>query len=373
MTAIRITSALVLGAWGLGLFTPAGVHAQDRPKTAAAPEGQASAKADQGHQAFQSLEELNAHYAQQMTELDRRQIADLTALASRQTGNQAELTYQQLFRLAVARDLYDAAAKAAQDYTASDQPNPNTRALATFIDIIAKADRGQYDAALQDLQAFVKRSLASNARADQKLDPDTFFAVGESFLQRLVQSGRYDVARKVCALFSDYPDPVIKGHYASTLGRIDMLGKPAPPIQGTDVDGKKVNLADHKGKVVLVDFWATWAPACVTQIPDFKNLLSEYGDQGFEILGVNLDGMRQGINPSGVLPMVRRFLVSFRVTWPNLLNGRDQGDFTRAYGVTEIPADFLIGRDGKILSVDLSRTELEKAIAKALGGQSGRQ
>jgi len=71
------------------------------------------------------------------------------------------------------------------------------------------------------------------------------------------------------------------------------------------------------------------------------------------------------------LPVVRRFLIDFRVNWPNVMNGTGGEDFAKAYGVSEIPANFLVDRDGKISRVELSGEDLEKAVAEAVGAQKG--
>src|SRR5262249_27350366 len=145
-------------------------------------------------------------------------------------------------------------------------------------------------------------------------------------------------------------------------------GKPAPPIAGNDVDGKPVSLAGLKGKVVLVDFWATWCPPCVAAIPELKTLAQKYHDRDFVILGVNLDAMHQNVQETRkALPMVRRFLVDHRVTWTTLLSSQGTADFAAAYGVEQIPANFLVGRDGTILAVEQSGEALERAVAGALG------
>ena len=96
-----------------------------------------------------------------------------------------------------------------------------------------------------------------------------------------------------------------------------MIGKPAPEIEGKDIDGKAVRLADLKGKVVLVDFWATWCPPCVASFPTFRQLSREYKDRGFVILGVNLDDLAQPESGQPGARPVRQRLISGGSWWPN--------------------------------------------------------
>ena len=83
------------------------------------------------------------------------------------------------------------------------------------------------------------------------------------------------------------------------MDRLDLLNKPAPAIEGTDVEGKKVSLAGLKGKVVLIDFWATWCPPCVAAVPTLKRLEATYRDRGFAILGINLDARHEAASEVG--------------------------------------------------------------------------
>ena len=69
------------------------------------------------------------------------------------------------------------------------------------------------------------------------------------------------------------------------------------------------------------------------------------------------------------MPSVRRFLIDHGVSWPNVLNGTGENDYAKAFGVEEIPANFLIGRDGKIIGFELGETSMDQAIGEALGGE----
>jgi thiol-disulfide isomerase/thioredoxin len=360
MKRLPMISALACGAAGLGLLAPPAASA--RQQKATAPDDAPKTRA------FDSREALNEHYEKQFTQLDRQRLADLTALAGKLEGEEAEAAYSELFNLAVARDLYEGAEKAAESYLKEGKGNPQLRGLAAFVDIIAAADREDFDQAIQGLQSFVRgQSGQGNAQA-QKLDANTTMTVSQAFLQRLTRAGKYDVARKVCSVLSqDRADPAVQQHFQSRLARLDMIGKPAPPVSGTDIDGEKVSLADLKGKVVLVDFWATWCPPCVAAVPRYNELVEKHGKHGFQVVGVNLDGVREGVTPESAQSTVRRFLVDFRVSWPSVFNGQGPNDFARAYGVTSIPATFLVDRDGKIAQVELSGPDLDRAVASAVG------
>ncbi len=112
----------------------------------------------------------------------------------------------------------------------------------------------------------------------------------------------------------------------------------APDFELENFAGGKARLSDYRGKVVLLNFWATWCPPCLKEIPDFVELYRELEDDGLVILGVSLDG-----NPRQVLP---RFIKKYQVNYPILLGdnrvARDYG------GITGIPTTFLIDREGKI-------------------------
>jgi len=294
----------------------------------------------------------------------------MAALAPKLKDQESEGLYYELFNLAVTREQYGAAEKAAEEFLQSGKGSPQTKALASFVNIIAATNRSEYQQAVQDLDLFLK-GMAGTGTDATAIDPNLTFAVGESFLQRLIRAREYDIARTVAKTFiENSADPNVKQHFAGRLDRIERLGRPAPPIAATDVDGKPVTLADYQGKVVLVDFWATWAPPCVAQIPYYNALQEKYGPQGFQVLGVNVDNAHQGVREKGsVANNVRQFLLALRVGWPNVLNGTNAQDFARAYGVTDIPANFLIDRDGKIIQVELSDSDLDKAIERALGGE----
>ena len=117
--------------------------------------------------------------------------------------------------------------------------------------------------------------------------------------------------------------------------------KPAAPNwQLRDINGKLVSLADFKGKIVILDFWATWCPPCRQEIPGFVALQRKYQDKGLVIIGVSLD--QQG--PSVVKPFMRELGMNYPVV---MGNPKIVGD----YGfITAIPTTFVIDRRGNVVT-----------------------
>ena len=114
--------------------------------------------------------------------------------------------------------------------------------------------------------------------------------------------------------------------------------KSAPSFTLQDLNGKQVSLSDFKGKVVILDFWATWCPPCVKEIPHFIALYEQYKDQGFAIVGISVD--RGGIS------VVKSFARKYQVNYPILMT---DGQVDKAYGdIPSIPTTFVIDSAGNI-------------------------
>ena len=138
------------------------------------------------------------------------------------------------------------------------------------------------------------------------------------------------------------------------------LKKGAAPIVFTakDTSGKPLSLAQFKGKVVLLDFWATWCGPCVGEVPNIVAAHKKYGAKGFEVVGISLDQDRKSLDA---------FVKQYKMPWRQVFDG--QGWKSRVpglYGVRAIPFAVLIGRDGKIAALDVRGEALEPAIKAAL-------
>jgi cytochrome c biogenesis protein CcmG/thiol:disulfide interchange protein DsbE len=135
--------------------------------------------------------------------------------------------------------------------------------------------------------------------------------------------------------------------------------KHAPEFALKDAHGKLVHLSDYRGKVVLLDFWATWCGPCGIEIPWFEEFERKYKDRGFEVLGVSMDDDGwKAINP-----FVTDKKINYRIVLGDDVTGEQYG------GVEALPTTFVIDRDGRIASVHVgltSRKDFEDAIEKLL-------
>lgn len=370
MTHFRI--ALAAAGYLALVLLPSGSKAQqaaERPPQAITVSPVPAANA-----AAQALQAINDDYNRQLLQLERNRLDRLAGLAASQPAGEAAQTYEILFRLAIANNLF-AEAEAAADRVRSspDITSPVVRLLAETVNIIATADRGAFDESLADLGRLVGAG-ASGAKPGAPvpaavLDTPSLLSLCGAYYQRLVQAGRFDVARKAFALLNrESTNPDIKEFSAHRLRQLELIGKPAPEIKGTDVDGRPFDLAASKGNVVLVVFWASWCLPNAAEVAWLDQVYSENRERGFRVVGINLDTLQNGgTRAEAVMPGVRRFLLDHNVRWPNLINGQGPADYAAAYGVTEIPSNVLIGRDGSVIQVDLSRKNLDQAVARAVG------
>jgi thiol-disulfide isomerase/thioredoxin len=109
----------------------------------------------------------------------------------------------------------------------------------------------------------------------------------------------------------------------------------------TDMNGAKVNLAAFEGKVIVLDFWATWCPPCKAEIPGFVELQQTYGSKGLQFVGISVDS-------EDTPAMLKDFATQYKMNYPVLVGG-DRDDLQDAYGpMWGIPTTFVIGRDGRI-------------------------
>ncbi len=340
--------------------------AQAKPKVVGPARGSADVQA------------IHEEYNRQLLELEKQRLEKLGQLAARQPQKDAQETYELLFRLAITNNLFREAEPVAQQVVKARSASPVVSFLAQTIDIIASADRGNFDESLAELRTVID-SQSDKGRAAEaasaSIDTRALLSICDAYYQRLLQGDRFDIARTAFQLVLKQSDNAdVKGYCAARLNQLDMIGKPAPAIQGTDLSGRPLDLAACKGDVVLVVFWASWCVPCSAETTWLGKAYTDFQPRGFRIVGINLDPLQKdGPKLETLMPNIKRFVLEHNVRWPNLINGSGAQDFAAAYGVAEIPTNILIGRDGNVIHLDLSRKNLETAVAHALGRLSPRQ
>lgn len=137
-----------------------------------------------------------------------------------------------------------------------------------------------------------------------------------------------------------------------------LVGKKPFPLRAKDIAGKPVSLDQYKGKVLLLDFWATWCGPCMAEMPDVVATYKKFKRQDFDIVGFSLDD-----NPGDL----NIFLKLHEMPWRQVCEGRKwESTVPHLYGVSAIPFTLLVGRDGRIVAFNLPGGELEAAVRQAV-------
>ncbi|MCP5412652.1 MAG: TlpA family protein disulfide reductase [Alphaproteobacteria bacterium] len=135
-------------------------------------------------------------------------------------------------------------------------------------------------------------------------------------------------------------------------------GMTVPDFARPGLDGKPVELARYKGKVILVDFWASWCAPCVIAIPHFRAWQTQWGGRGFQVIGISMDDSSDD---------ARAAAVRLKVNYPVVMGDARLGE--RFGGILGLPVEMLVGRDGRILQIwqgDTPPATIEKAVRAAL-------
>jgi thiol-disulfide isomerase/thioredoxin len=167
-------------------------------------------------------------------------------------------------------------------------------------------------------------------------------------------------ARGIYQQVAKDPDPEIARAASAGLEMLEMRQKPLE-LSFTAVDGRKIDLADLRGKVVLVDFWATWCPPCVEEAPALVEAYQKFKDQGFEIIGISLDEDKSALE---------KFTEEKGMTWPQFFDGKGwENELAVRFKIQTVPTMWLLDREGKLADPSPRGERLERAIESALAAQ----
>jgi len=136
-----------------------------------------------------------------------------------------------------------------------------------------------------------------------------------------------------------------------SIRRMSLLGNPLE-LKFTAIDGREFDLDEHRGKVVLIDFWATWCGPCVAGMPELIELHKNHGDKGFEVVGISFDKEKAALET---------FVAGRDVPWAQCFDGNGwENTYGLQYGISAIPTMWLVDREGKVVDLNARRNLREK-------------
>ncbi|QDU97224.1 redoxin domain-containing protein [Lignipirellula cremea] len=201
---------------------------------------------------------------------------------------------------------------------------------------------------LKELTAFVEEYPTSTDAPDAMLQ----LALAEEF------AGKEEAAKAWYGrIATNFPQSPLAAKAVGAARRIDSVGKPVA-IAGKTLGGQQLSLAQFRGRVVLVHYWATWCEPCKEDMNVFRSLLAKYGAQGFSVLGVCLDSDADA---------AANYLRTVRAPWEHLYEeGGLDSRLANELGVLTLPTTLLIDKDGKVISRSINAGELDAELPKRL-------
>jgi len=211
--------------------------------------------------------------------------------------------------------------------------------------------QGNADAMIKALDTFSKAAPTDERGAI------LLYSVGNQINDSAKQAELY---RRVV---KEFPKSQVAKMVEGSLKQLDAVGKPFVMDDFQDaINNKTVSMKALKGKVVVIDFWATWCGPCVAEMPHMKELYAKFKPQGVEFIGVSLDQPKE----EGGLDKLKDFVAKNEITWPQYYQGKGwESEFSRGWGINAIPAVFIVDTEGKLASIN-ARGKLEEMIPDLL-------
>ena len=263
----------------------------------------------------------------------------------------AELAWQWLFVTSLQHGFEADAVELARTYLQSPTASDATRDVAQQTLAIGLAKAGQSEEAVQLFTGQLRFARFQSGGA--------LIEFGRRLATQLRMARDFDASRHVYEEISNkfFLNSDVRSLCDNRIKKIDMIDQSAPEIEAVDISGNTISLSSLQGKVVLVDFWATNCPPCLEEMPNIKQLYTEYHDQGFEVIGVSLDEDQS---------TVEQFTSRMEISWPMIMERGSVETLRASYRVPTIPSLFIIDQSGKLHQFDVRGSDLRQVIEKLL-------
>ena len=201
-----------------------------------------------------------------------------------------------------------------------------------------------------DLAAMAEKGVLVMLKKDPKN------AGANAALMRIASSAEPEKAKALLRQIAENGPDQEATRAKGQLAKMEALGKPLD-ISFKSIDGRIVNMDKLKGKVVLIDFWATWCGPCVDALPNVKKTYTKFHEKGFEIVGISLDQSRDKL---------AKFVEKEKLQWPQHFDGQGwKNEFAVKYGIQGIPAMWLVDKKGNLVDMK-ARNDLDGKVEKLL-------
>jgi thiol-disulfide isomerase/thioredoxin len=220
-----------------------------------------------------------------------------------------------------------------------------------------------------------RRAVVDIVAQQLRRKPKDYYEFASQLGQMLEMLGDGDVAAVAYATFGDILSKNLDENFRSVgekmktgaVRRARLLSGDPVKVSGKTLDGKPFDISEYKGKIVVVDFWATWCGPCRAELPNLKAVYEKYHSRGLEVVGVSLDDSKEDL---------ANFLKANDLPWKILVSTEPHrsgfdNPIADQYGISGIPTVFLMNRDGKVVSLAARGEQLGELVNGLINGQVG--